>query len=627
MSRPREQRTRRGAIPRLEAGSELQVRSQDGRIFNFDEFKDLRGIVGLVVSAYRNSMSTSEDVDVRIQTNNSYFYRARAFLRWVACQRGAQRMTLGTLTLQLYRRFLLQGNAKPTTAFHYYQSAVMVARFAIDSGRVPPFALPPNINQEEALAAGSGSKTLADFLGRPPSETPAEEVDADLLKRVLLACDKRARELEARLEKGAHWRTEVASGEFVPPTWLLGRPYRTWGLDRDALVELACKLAIKRWDGHLPRKEAKLAPSDLVGRLFGEIAWRKGVDRLVSAGIPRLTTTELRTYLAPTTDYLAVQVPIFAASGVNPYSIKRLKTDQLVPAADAPAEFASVVFEKPRAGGEVRVGPFRVGDPSSLTLPRAWGRIVNATAGIRRSAAPHHRDLLFIAARNRWHPRLGSAMRAPNTTALFRRVLRPWLAECEDPALRELAPRISARIIRTTAINIANQRLKRNSDLSASLFGHQPSVLDVTYLVSARVRADLERSMRDAQGMLEAWLRAPLEVVPPLVGAVQKAAQVDEQTAEAICRGDFATLSGLCLVNGRTLVVDTATNCLRVIQWLAHLKAAKPGMSRAEPRRWAARYAPQITLFEDALNDFSRRTRRQAEELSKTIVLPMEEIA
>ena len=345
-------------------------------------------------------------------------------------------------------------------------------------------------------------------------------------------------------------------------------------------------------------------------------------------GIETVSLAELRSYLAPTTKYLAALMPTFLAAGVNPSSFRRLRVDQLVLAADAPELFASIVFEKPRAGGEVVVGPFRVGKPGEFSLPQVWERAARATAGLReRLPNKNVKNKLFLAARDRgrWRNTFVDVA-APHK--FLRVALKKLLVELfgRDSPLGQIATRMSPKVIRATAINIANRRMGLDKDLSAAAFGQKPEVLDVAYLLNDRIKAELERTMEEGQAALERWLRAPIRVVPNERSAILDACGQDAKSAAEVREGDSVWLNGLCLVHDQAFVVDTPINCLRMLQWIEHLRAAEARMRRDHPDRWAARYAPQIPLFEDAIGDFSRRTRRAADALARTHVLPMEEI-
>lgn len=611
--------------------SGLDVVCRDGLRFSFTEFAALDGMVHLVAEAFVSMLSTSEDPDSRIQTNRGRYYKLRLFLRWASGLRHPGRIRICRTTIQEFHQHLLKSDYGGNSVWHYVQTVRHVARILIDEGHIEPFLIPENLSLNAALAEGKGSRTLADLCPELPDGISQETADEELMRMLLVECDRRARELEARIEQGKRWRDDVLSRRFTPPLELNGQPFAEWELSRTQLLELACKLAIYCWDGEVPsRRCATRFGKTPEERLFHSILWGKADAGLRAAGSTTIQSVEVRTYLAPTTEYLAVLQPILAASGITAHSIRRLRVDQLDLGADPSGQYAEVVFDKPRAGGEVRVGPFMVGEPGALSLPRVWERILKATEELRARVSKGKQATLLICTREKRNWRCdASEMRAPIPSTLAKHILRPMLSQCdgESRPLRTLASKISAKVIRTTAINIANRRLDRDSDLSAMLFGHQPAVLDVTYLINPRVRADLERWMAEGQAALDAWLRAPISVVPNRLTSIRAVAGVDQTTAVAVLRGELSGLNGLCLMHDRALVVDTPLNCLRMIQWLRQLHEAEHRMQRDQPTRWQARYAPQLALFEDAINDFSRRNRRAAEALDRTHLLPMEEIA
>jgi hypothetical protein len=619
---------RRTSVVRL-ADSPLLVKCADGRLYDFRPYAKAKKLVSLIAAAFAESLSTSEEPETRHVNNRGRYGSITVFLRWTCRQQGTERLELSLATLQAYLQWLLSSKYAPSTVVSHYGTVSGAARALIRTGVVPPFIVPTGISQQEARTFSKGSRTLADLLPGGVEGIGDDQLNEHLLKELLKTCDSYARGQEARIELGARWRGEVESGSFDPPVALLHQPYSTWRLDRLGMVEIACKLVLASWGGDIPSKPAVVAHAQSGEvQLFQAIIWGKGAWGLRADGVEAVSLAELRSYLAPTTKYLAALMPTFLAAGVNPSSLRRLRVDQLVPISDAPESFASIVFEKPRAGGEVLVGPFRVGKPGEFSLPQVWARAARATSVLRdRLPKKKVQNKLLLAARDRgrWRNTFVDVA-APHK--FLQVALKKLLGELcgRDSPLGRVAKRLSPKTIRTTAINIANQRMGLDKDLSAAAFGQKPEVLDVAYLLNERIKAELERTMEEGQAALERWLRAPIRVVPNESSAILEACGNDAKAAGEARSGDSAWLNGLCLVHDQALVVDTPINCLRMLQWLECLRAAESRMRRDQPERWKARYEPQIPLFEDALADFSRRTRRAADVLARTHALPMEEI-
>ena len=84
---------------------------------------------------------------------------------------------------------------------------------------------------------------------------------------------------------------------------------------------------------------------------------------------------------------------------------------------------------------------------------------------------------------------------------------------------------------------------------------------------------------------------------------------------------------GASLVNGRTVVIDTALNALRMMQWAEKLRAAEQRMLGENPDRWNTVYGPQLVVFDQALQDFSYPSRQEARRLqAEGIELPFPEV-
>jgi hypothetical protein len=83
---------------------------------------------------------------------------------------------------------------------------------------------------------------------------------------------------------------------------------------------------------------------------------------------------------------------------------------------------------------------------------------------------------------------------------------------------------------------------------------------------------------------------------------------------------------GASMIDDKVIFIDTPLNALRVIQWIAHLDAARDRLLRDSPGRWRRQYEPQRTLFAQALQLFSRRNRAEAAAMDRDIQLPFPEL-
>ena len=390
--------------------------------------------------------------------------------------------------------------------------------------------------------------------------------------------------------------------------------------------------------------DAKVANEDLLAKLR-DLLWDE-VEALQAA--PYLIASR-----SASSAFMACAYGLLAAACVNPTSISELHTHDLRP-DDKDAALRRIVFDKGRAGGDVDLPPFPIGGKHARTIPRLWERLVLATEGMRDKAQPELKSLLMlrevaktkkigwyddVAAGNILLPTLrrlitGKLLNAPKAGHTFQgsqRFITSATAEQERYAvIRTNAGRITYALIRNTAINVANARLRRNTAATQEAIGHKvgSDVLANAYLNNAQYREDLDHEVRDGQTFLENWIRRTPDMLPPDPKAVASAIGVDDGTAERLVADEFNLGMGASLVNGHTVVIDTPLNALRMMQWVDKLKAAEEGMVRDNPDRWEAVYEPQLVVFEHALQDFSYLSRQEAHRLWKVeeIELPFAEV-
>jgi hypothetical protein len=194
--------------------------------------------------------------------------------------------------------------------------------------------------------------------------------------------------------------------------------------------------------------------------------------------------------------------------------------------------------------------------------------------------------------------------------------------------LRANCGHINYALIRNTAINVTSARLKRHSLDTQKAVGHKRmgGALETAYLANSQYKEDLDQEVRDAQAFLVDWTRKPFVVLPPDVDIVSTRIGVTPDVADRIVAEEFNLGMGASLVNGRTIVMDTVINALRVMQWVEKLKAAEQRMKRDNPSRWTSVYEPQLVLFQQAFEDFGYARRAEAKRMAEDIELPFPEV-
>lgn len=611
----------------------LVVTCRDGHAYDFGTFQRCGPLPALFAKAFHGMLSNNKNPESRRWTNRSNFYSLRAYLKWVEsgqCDRGPE---LSYWSLEAYRKELLTAGAKLAGAASRCQVLWAACRRLHSLRAIEIFQLPPPIDYRKALAQGSGSGTLADLAGRSGGPAATRSLNEKLMRLLLAFCHEKAREYEARLELGEKWRSELKAGSYSPPMgW--SPDVRTVGaLSRDAMVETACKLALEMWDGVIPQTKRRWSGN--VGRsatLFQWLVAGGGLTMLRRSGQPGLGIPELRSFLFPPSEYLTVVTVILVAAGVNPHSVRNVQPQSLVRSPSRRSETAYISFPKPRARGDVRVGPLLIGNANDDTVVQRWERLIVATSRLRELASGQDRKFLFLGIRIK-----GSSVRPlrpqrPGHAAqLMGWHFKPMLRRerrAEYRALRAIAYRITAKVIRATAKSIAHQRTGGNVKVTALVGGNKSErVLNSTYLVNPQAKALYEETMARGQLMLEAWLSAPIEVVENSDRAIAEKLGVDAKLARSIRSGERSLASGLCIFYERAIVIDTPWNCLRLIQFRRSLEEAEERMLNENPERWASVYRPQLRWMADAIADFPRKTQAAARKLDAEYKIPMPEVA
>ena len=304
-------------------------------------------------------------------------------------------------------------------------------------------------------------------------------------------------------------------------------------------------------------------------------------------------------------------------------------------------------FQKGRAGGEVDLPPFPVGGAGARTVPRLWDRVLAALQPIRDKAPPGLENRLLPRYTRKGGVGWWDDTACSNTLL---RVLRKFIrgeyprhggwhsvplipsataGQERYAVIRDNAERLCFALIRATAINVANARLRLDMGATERAVGHKPGgpTAESAYLNNVQYREDLDHEARRGLNFMDAWVREPARVLPPDPGAIESSLGVDRATAERAAADELNLGMGASLVDGRTVVIDTALNALRMMQWAEKLRAAEQRMLGENPDRWNAVYGPQLVVFDQALQDFSYPSRQEARRLqSEGIELPFPEV-
>lgn len=351
----------------------------------------------------------------------------------------------------------------------------------------------------------------------------------------------------------------------------------------------------------------------------------------------RITTPEVVSHFHPSAATAGLGVSLLCAAHVNPMSATQLKLASLVD--DEQPGVKRLRWDKPRGGGEQLAMPFPQGGINAKTIPRMWEKIVLASSELRSQAPIHLRGELFLWANGEGNERRVKSFADKAWTndvwVFTRRYLGGYFSpmqpasettETLSPLLAHLES-ISLALIRNTAINIASARLGRDFNSTAAMDGRRDvGVLESAYLNNIQTRDHLDRQVREGQASLVAWLSAPPIVLPPDAEAVATTLSIERDAARAVVDDDLNLGMGASMIDDKVIFIDTPLNALRVIQWIAHLDAARDRLLRDSPGRWRRQYEPQRTLFAQALQLLSRRNRAEAAAMDRDIQLPFPEL-
>ena len=350
-----------------------------------------------------------------------------------------------------------------------------------------------------------------------------------------------------------------------------------------------------------------------------------------------ISTPEIVSYFHPSAATVGLCVSLLCAAHVNPMSATHLKLASLVD--DEQPGVKRLRWDKPRGGGEQLAMPFPQGGINTKTIPRMWEKFVLASSELRGQAPIHLRGELFLWTNGEGNDRRIKSFADKTWTSdvwvFTRRYLGGYFSpmrpasettETLSPLLAHLES-VSLALIRNTAINIASARLGRDFNSTAAMDGRRDvGVLESAYLNNIQTRDHLDRQVREGQASLMAWLSAPPIVLPPDAELVATALSIERDAAQAVADDDLNLGMGASLIDDKAVFIDTPLNALRVIQWIAHLDAARDRLLRDSPGRWRRQYEPQRTLFAQALQLFSRRNRAEAAAMDRDIQLPFPEL-
>ena len=576
--------------------------------YDYSRFGAMPKIVQIVMQFVISARSTNTDRRVQARTNGT-MHRHVCMLLNTLLEDGRD-----VLDQELYTKSQETLERKYSVKVRYHMVLCMrrVFKFAFAEKLTRQFLLPPTPSQPAIALSAPDNRTLADQIEKLPDGIADRiELNRVIMEALIDYCWTCIHELRRCHEQSQRWRREI-------PPELIGVRDRMPGfkdiVTREKAIEIVVKAAWRSSDGFFPQDRCR-TPSPVLKAV--EVKYTKIVIMRFLANHPfepALTVEELSRYTHPTMLHLTPIFLLLASVGLNPTTIAELKQDGLRQWA-ADENFAMLGSTKHRAGGDRDTGPMAAGGRNSRTIPRALEVLSLATAGLRELASPELADYAFIHAM-RFANADGGVSLCNTSYCHAMELFKKQIDEDDNPRfaiLRMMTGPVQPAVVRTTMGNL--KRFKGDFEQARKFFRHKSSTTTDIYLNNAEYRAFLTQYIRDGQTQLVTHLSEKPKIVAADTAALVREEALSEIEAQALVSDDLNNSLGVSLIRGKSYVVDTPLNYLRMAGWLATMEAAAERLMIENYERWEGYWIGQIALFRTALADFPRRTHAQAEQL------------
>ena len=306
-----------------------------------------------------------------------------------------------------------------------------------------------------------------------------------------------------------------------------------------------------------------------------------------------------------------------------------LKTNCL--RTDINSELVRVSWVKNRSGGEQMSIPFPGGNyDQAKTIPNLLNRYLTYRKNITTFTNNEFDDLLFVFKHVSTYGFGVFFNQGKNLIKESLSVLKVSLENENSPVnqmILNILDKLTLSVIRTTSINIAGKRLNRDIANLAAMDGRKTTtVLNEHYLNNSETKQFFDTNIRDSQKLLESWVFEKPIVIQENENLLQQKLNIDKDLSKKIINEEFNNGYGASLIKSNVIIIDSAINALRIMQWLEKLIADKNNVKINNPERWEYVYEPQILLFTEALNLMSKKNKQEAKNLNTNIKLPFPEV-
>lgn len=594
-----------------------EFKSLDGINYSFEKFTTNPGITKLLTQSFRDIQSVNSSDRSKQKTNGSIRFGIRKFLKWIESKNYQ-----GDFSYQLlleYKKSLEKENS--WTAYSSYAVVIRLVLNLINKGLIGKFIVPKNIPLQQAKNSAKTGITIASILDTNSENISNDDINEKVLSLIIDTLWEETFKLFDYLELGEKWCSEISNKEYIP--------YKS-GMKRDEALQNIIKNCYIEFKG-LPIEYS------FYNRFKGHtnINFIKVMNRYINANQYykwKLGPEEINKYFYPTKKLASNIIVLLVASQINPESAIYLDKNCLH--SDIDENITRISWVKNRAGGEQTNMPFPTGKhKQAKTIPNVIERYLNYSSNMHSFVSEKNQNLLFVFRSNTTGKMAsfqifnsGPQIMSESINLIKENLLKKESSIIVDLALQSL-DKLTLNLIRTTALNIAGKRLNRDISALASMDGRKTEkVLVEHYLNNSETKQNFDNDIRQSQKLMENWVYEKPIVIKEDKEKIAKSLSIDSELAKKILNDEFNNGYGASFINNYVIIIDSPLNALRIIQWLHKINQDKNLIKLNNPERWSNIYAPQISLFNEALNLMSKKSKQEAKKLNNEIQLPFPEV-
>lgn len=595
-------------------------KSTDGIEYSYEKYKANPTISKLMAKGFQYTQSPNSNLKARKKTNSAINISINKFLKWIE-----EINYTGQLDRNLllnYKNFLIDNHVS-WSVYSYYTVIARICSVLIEKGLIPSFIVPKNISLQQAKNSSRTGKTIASTISTPnlDKKLNADDINEKVLGLIVDSVWNVSFHLFDLLEKGQQLINEPIN-ELIEYDSKMSREEALYSIIKNMYFEfkgLSDKfLFTSRFKGYSNKNFITI------------------MNKYVTANQKNkwcFSSKEINCYLNPSKDLVNCILILLSAAQVNPESAYYLDINCLE--NDLNEDIVRLSWIKHRAGGVQKSIPFPKGKhPRAKTIPNVIVLFKKYSSSLRKEVSTEMQERLFI-----WKG--FQANKVDKITTYFNSgkvaligliplIKKDLILNNKSSLELDIAlttcNEINFSLIRTTAINIASKRLNRDISNLAIMDGRKSETsLTEHYLNNDSTSEHFDSQIREAQNLMYDWASSKPIIVSNKEEII-KTLNISEETATQIINDDFNNGYGASLINEHVIIIDSALNALRMIQWLKKLDDSESKMLDTNPERWNTVYLPQKKLFNEALGFISKKNKQEALKMNKEFNLPFPEV-